>query len=83
MEPEQAWGATASLNGSIQSLREQVADQRNRAIKAEARDLAAQRKLVDIDSIVSYVFASPALAINTPLVKFAAAVCKIITGEEI
>lgn len=80
MSNEIGWAAAASLNGSIQSLHEQVALLRTRAEESESRELVLQQKLDSINSVTSYVFASQALAINTPLVKFAAAVGRIISG---
>lgn len=82
MSSEQTWGATASLQGSIQSLHEQADLHRTRANEAQAKWIAAQTKLNEISSVTNYVFHSEALAINEPLRKFAYAVARILDAVE-
>lgn len=71
----------ASIEGSIQSLSEQVTLQRTRAVAAEAKNIAAQRKLDSIQSVVNYVFDHEGFVTNDLLRQFAASITKILRGE--
>lgn len=71
----------ASVEGSIQSLGEQVALQRTRASEAEARVVVLQRKLDSIQSVVNYVFDHEGFVTNDLLRQFAASINKILHGE--
>lgn len=71
----------ASIEGSIQSLREQVELQRTRADEATAKWLVAQTKLNEISPVVNHVFHDEALRTNHPLLGFAYSIAKILDGE--
>lgn len=77
MEPEQTWGATPSPIKAIQDFAD---TETLRANEAEAKMLAAHRKLDDIRWVASYIIDAKLWFNNTLLHKFSAVVLKIVNG---